>query len=241
MTIGARIRRSPRASSFVRSSGMMILVISAASVCSAGITPMDLFDSGDELLTRDTVSGLDWLDLTQAQGLSFDDVVDGVDGWKDLGFSDAANSEIHDLFLQIEPTAPEPFDGLPKADPASRNLAKRVNALLGPTGMDGNMEFTLGFSGTPAGLDQVAAPFVDVFDVTDLESDVFINIVNTRPRATDSADPDFGHWLVRPVPEPAFDLLRGASLATLAALAVRRRRRSGRSSSRSEESAANIT
>jgi hypothetical protein len=203
----------------------MIAVVTAACVCSADIITTDLFEPGDQLLTADTVSGLEWLDLTQSAGLSFDAVTGGAGGWTDLGFSHATNSEIRDLFLQIEPLAPEPFDAFARQDAASRSLATQVNALLGPTGSVDTEEFTLGLSGTFAGVDQVAAPFVSVLDPADPDSEIVVNVFETDPVATDAADPASGHWLVRPLPEPSFELLRAASLVTLVTLAVERRRR----------------
>ena len=103
MKVAARLRRKRRTSSFVRSSGIIISVITAAWVSNADIMAMDLFEAGDQLLTRDTASGVDLLDVGESVDLSFDDVTSGVGGWSDLGFSHATNSELRDLFHEIEP------------------------------------------------------------------------------------------------------------------------------------------
>ncbi len=47
---------------------------------SATLTEVDLVDVGDGLVTRDDVTGLDWLDLTQTLDISFDDIEGGAGG-----------------------------------------------------------------------------------------------------------------------------------------------------------------
>ena len=49
-----------------------------ASLASAALSSSDWRESGDGLLTVDSVTGLAWLDLTQTSGLSFDAVVAGT-------------------------------------------------------------------------------------------------------------------------------------------------------------------
>jgi len=49
-----------------------------ASFASAALSSSDWRESGDGLLTVDSVTGLAWLDLTQTSGLSFDAVVAGT-------------------------------------------------------------------------------------------------------------------------------------------------------------------
>jgi hypothetical protein len=49
-----------------------------ATVATATIIEVDLLTPGDALVTRDTATGLDWLDLTQTLGLSVNDIRAGA-------------------------------------------------------------------------------------------------------------------------------------------------------------------
>ena len=64
----------------------------------------ELLNSG--AVTRDTVSGLDWLDLTVTAGLSYDDVVEGAGGWYPNGWRHAFHDEICDLYSQFSGSTP---------------------------------------------------------------------------------------------------------------------------------------
>lgn len=65
----------------------------------ASLLPVDLFAAGDALLTRDTETGLEWLDLTPTAGLSYDDVAGGAGGWIAMGFRVARQSQVNTLYL----------------------------------------------------------------------------------------------------------------------------------------------
>jgi hypothetical protein len=82
--------------------------LAAALVVGAMIAPQsaqaalfarDLNSVGDGLLTQDTATGLDWLDVTQTKGRSYDEVVAGVGGYTtQKGFRFATSSEVSRLF-----------------------------------------------------------------------------------------------------------------------------------------------
>lgn len=65
----------------------------------ADLISADLLLPGDGLITRDTATGFDWLDLDQTRGLSFNDLMrSGAGGWAELGFSVARRAGISRLF-----------------------------------------------------------------------------------------------------------------------------------------------
>jgi Thrombospondin type 3 repeat len=68
---------------------------------------LDLFTSGDGLVTRDSDRGLDWLDVTATGGVSFNDIVADVGGWASRGFRHATGTELCRL-LSIHAAAPLP-------------------------------------------------------------------------------------------------------------------------------------
>ena len=78
--------------------GMLGLSVSTASAALVGV---DLLTSGDQLITRDTVNGFDWLDVTETLNLSYDDVINGVGNtWVSGGWRHATTSEVSDFFLE---------------------------------------------------------------------------------------------------------------------------------------------
>lgn len=57
---------------------------------------------GDELLTRDTRTGLDWLDVPATRRLSVLEVLAGAGGWTSNGFRYATLDEIRDLLASFQ-------------------------------------------------------------------------------------------------------------------------------------------
>lgn len=64
--------------------GMAALL--AGGMAHAALVKKDLFAPGDGLVTLDTATNLEWLDLTATQGLSVDAVLGGAGGWVNDGF-----------------------------------------------------------------------------------------------------------------------------------------------------------
>lgn len=60
----------------------------------AELIGVDLFTSGDSLLTRDTDTNLEWLDLSQTLNLSYDRIEADVEGWKSPGFQHASRDDV---------------------------------------------------------------------------------------------------------------------------------------------------
>jgi hypothetical protein len=59
---------------------------------------VDLFAPGDALVTRDTDTGLDWLDVPLTTNLSFDQVQGGAGGWIAAGWRYATEAEVCHLW-----------------------------------------------------------------------------------------------------------------------------------------------
>jgi len=82
----------------------------------AALVPADLNTPGDGLITRDTVTGLEWLDVTETAGLSYNNAL--TSSLIDLGFRYADNNEVTQLFNQA-------FDGYIMTDPTGGNSDTR--------------------------------------------------------------------------------------------------------------------
>ena len=75
-----------------------LIMFSAADV-KATLTPVDAWEIGDGKLTRDTETGLDWLNLTITNGLSINDILIGNYGnLLDHGFQWAMDDDVITLF-----------------------------------------------------------------------------------------------------------------------------------------------
>lgn len=89
----------------------LFTVFSIFSVSKAAIISVDWRDTGDNLITRDTVSDLDWLDLTETNNMSYNTVVTQLGMGKQFdGFRYATAAEVVTLWsrfgIDLEASAP---------------------------------------------------------------------------------------------------------------------------------------
>ncbi len=81
---------------------MVMSILAFASPATSELIEADLAAPGDALITRDTETGLDWLDLTETTGLSYDDVGAGSGNtWAANGWRHATTPEVCDLLLKL--------------------------------------------------------------------------------------------------------------------------------------------
>ncbi len=114
------------------------LIAAAAAAGSAGpasadLISVDLLTAGDGLLTRDTSTGLEWLDLTETTSLSVDDVLANVGGWKDLGFVHATSAQVTTLFENSASGSPNVGSSRTRTTGATYDGAVNLLSLLGET------------------------------------------------------------------------------------------------------------
>ncbi len=98
----------------LRTGGLLIAVLATgilvAPAAQAKLLEVDLNTPGDALVTRDTDTGLDWLDLTESIGLSFDQVEADVGGFISDGWRHATGAEVCALFAAAD-AEPSPCPG----------------------------------------------------------------------------------------------------------------------------------
>ena len=80
------------------SGAVCICLVVASFNTGAALVSVDLNTLGDGLITRDTVTSLEWLDVTETAGMSYDNSL--TSGLLDLGFRYANNDEVTLLFNQ---------------------------------------------------------------------------------------------------------------------------------------------
>lgn len=115
-----------------------LLSFMATGFSNAALSVEDLLASADGLITHDSDTGLDWLDVSATQGLSYENVVDGEGGWAALGFRHATATEVCAL---LSAHAVAPASGCPtgnvavtdRFDSASYSRVVAFQALLGAT------------------------------------------------------------------------------------------------------------
>lgn len=96
---------------------------------SAALVERDLFVSGDGSITRDTQTGLDWLDLARTSRLGFQDILSGAGGWSDRGFRHATGGEVCGLFSSYA-IAPSPCPGPESANSSETENIEAVRRLV---------------------------------------------------------------------------------------------------------------
>ena len=172
---------------------LIAVAILGAHRAQAELLEVDLNTPGDALVTRDTDTGLDWLDLTESTNLSFDQVEADVGGFISDGWRHATGAEVCTLFASVgaEPSpCPGGFvGGLPCC------------ALFGLVDLIGFIWITNQFSSfglyddgdpsQPGGVGFAEAVFIFGTGWTEVRDD---------QRASDLASPTEGNFLVRPSP-----------------------------------------
>jgi hypothetical protein len=176
----------------------------------AGATLIELDDAvfGPGSITRDTDTGLDWLDVPISAGRSYDDVsVQFGTGGDFDGFRYATKAEVQALMIGVGITS---ISGSP---PNQESYAPAV-MLQGLVGETTPME-TLGVNGDVYSVGSHFGTRIDRADAAQTAQAEDFEV-----RMFDDEVGSFGHWLVRPVPEPSTLLLVASGLTAMA----RRRR-----------------
>ena len=176
---------------------LLIAVLAAgilvAPAAQAGLLEIDLNAPGDALVTRDTDTGLDWLDLTESTNLSFDQVEADVGGFISDGWRHATGAEVCALLAAVD-AEPSPCPGNLVILPCC-SLVNLID-LLGITFVSFNLSSARGLydDGDPS-----APGGVGFAEATLLFSSPRA-AVHDDQRASDLASPSEGHFLVRPSP-----------------------------------------
>lgn len=201
-TAAPRSRRCRRTAPIAILAGLLL-----ATPAGAVLIAQDLSAPGDELLTLDSDTNLQWLDLTETAGLSYDDIIGGAGGYLAAGFSFATTTQVATLWADagIVDTSGTPIVG-------NRAAADLLLSLLGCTsGCGSGSDAQQG----QAEFDPVQADLNGPYILLGGGGTAAANINPGFSQARDFSSPTLGNFLVRPVPEPSTGLLVGGGLLVL--------------------------
>lgn len=156
---------------------------------------MDLLTQGDGLVTRDTQSGLEWLDTTLTFGFTYDDILNGVgNSWYAEGWRFATTSEVSAMVYDYAGVSVG-CGGCPSYASISESTASWLIGLFGanPNGWI-NAYFDDGPESVHVG--QFSVSYNQNF------SQYLIAVEAPNGIARTVSSPELGSALVRPVPIP---------------------------------------
>jgi hypothetical protein len=198
------------------SGALIVAGLSASAAMATTLSSANLNAPGDGLLTRDSATLLEWLDVTATTGLSRLDILNDVGGWITAGFRLATRAEVFTLWSDHGFPV---IDG--SYDTANDPFFASFVALVGQTLNNGSVEGVVGYSADSPGPGGAFIPQV----LHDLQADgdgTALILGGATGEAT--ASNLVGSWLVREytVAAPASLGMFGIALAGLA-VGVRRR------------------
>jgi hypothetical protein len=204
------------------------LVIFCNTSAHAEFVSIDLLAPGDGLVTHDTVTGLDWLDLTFTIGVDPQEIWDGALGLADDGWRHATTAEVCDLLGALG-TAPPTCPGAGYLDDYA---GAQALDLLGITIQRSQPygDGTLYLDELWGVFDDEGAQNPDLIGLAELSVDThssgwvntFVGVYEDGGRIV-SLSSDKGNFLVRPVPEPSTPVQLAAGAMMLATLGWRHR------------------
>lgn len=197
----------------------------ASTPVSATLIEVDLYGPGDALITRDTETGLDWLDVTEAHGLSYDEVMSGSGGWIEGGWRYANTAEVCDILTKLG-TEPSPCPGIRSE---AGDAGQRALDLLGYTDTWGGgpgetvPTFWAFFEDDP-GDPALGEVEISVYYQSNGNISTWAGVLTDYKNPGETGD---SHLLVKtsPIPEPCTGLLLAAGLLALAIQGPARRSR----------------
>lgn len=189
---------------YISISSVLLLGFAVSSLANASLIVRDWKAAGDNALTLDTATKLEWLDLTYTAGMSYKQVSSALSPAGAFGgFRYATVNDVTTLFSDA---------GIPDIGLRTAANYTPVNNLLG---LEGKLVSLAGggwshaITGTPAGPNE---QYYSVLQLV-LGSPPFVGIAlpGICCVATNAVSPDTGSWLVRPmsVSEPPTFLLVG--------------------------------
>lgn len=202
---------------------VLVTVFSVPMIANAALVEVDWQITGDYLITRDTISGLDWLDLTETNNMSRNYVLTQLgsggqfDGWRY-----ASSAETVALWanfgVDLSTTPLGPTSGL---DPSIVIAAETLGGILDEPSLP---YWTLGLTSDNNPMNTFHYARLGALYISDFNWTIFSG-VDGEYIATYDANEVTSHYLVQtsPVPVPAAVWLFGSGLLGLISVAKRKK------------------
>ena len=206
---------------------LFIILSTLALDTSAALISGDWMSTGDNLITHDTETGLEWLDLTETKKMNYNYISSQLgSGGEFEGFRYATKNEMDSLFLAFDLPldAAAHINSEPAGDPAILNF----NSIMGETLDDSGVYGTYGIIGevSTEGAHHYLGVAYDYYNGVNLysTSTIYSSIPDDAIWDDPTSSIDYGgigSFLVRPavVPVPAAVWLFGSGLIGLIGLA----------------------
>jgi hypothetical protein len=211
------------------------LVCSASNV-GAALVQRDFSMSGDNLVTFDSTSNLEWLDVSVTVGMSYQAVL-GSSYVTTYGFRYATGAELIALYdhaggdgsYYVPRTPDGNVNGVPSAgnyDAASLLIAIMgcTSDVLGQLCDQAEQDWHIGMYGPEVVGAMQSASIVDAFNAPDSRAGTAAMWLDFSDTVPGRAQTDQGSYLVRAVPVPATVWLFGSGLVWLYGMSRKRRR-----------------
>ena len=197
---------------------LAVMLASFVSTAQATLMTEDLSAPGDGLLTLDTSTGLDWLNLTLTKGVSYNDVFSGFNGFTTIfGFSYATVAEVGQLISDAGVVQGNIWGYWDFSNPyylASYSLANQLGITYP---FDGLSTYAIGVTGMTNSQGTHELAVIGYNNHADS-----ISFQDVGSTGDSSSNISYGSFLVRDsaplpstIPEPSQILLFGAGLAGL--------------------------
>ncbi len=201
----------------------LTLAVLAAGSARADLIEGDLVSSGDGLITKDTATGLEWLDLTATLDESVDDVTAGS-YYTTHGFTHATNAQIETLFLHAAAGATLNDDSGSMSTVPNGTAVDTLLDLLGQTGSSAEAAGTFLYGMGWAGDGPTSYYWSPWYGKLSGSTFGYLMTGADAGYGSGSAWSDMGHYLVRAVPEPTTATLLALGLLLVFGRARRLRR-----------------
>ena len=188
--------------------GLLVAVLLVAQSAHAILQSADLITVGDGLITFDTDTNLEWLDVTETVGLSYNDIVlGGAGGYTALGFVFANETQVATLWANA---------GIVDTTGAPGTVLNRpgVDLLLGMMGCTFNCGGNQGHQ-AQSEFDPAQAALLNPLLQQAGGGVGIADLVSFTNNDRDFSSATLGNYLVRPVPEPTTALLMIGGLVGL--------------------------
>lgn len=220
----------------LRATGLILAAFLYVMPAQAALITADLVPgTGDALLTVDTATQLEWLDVTATVGQSYAGVLSGQ-YVSPLGFRFASASEVETLWLNAGAGGSFTNNVGSNITPANFDAAVLLVDLMGCTshlvgdlcdGMQQNWHIAM-YGDPPSSPELVDAAVVDYFGPPDSRAGGAAMWLDFGPTVDLLSRPDVGSYLVRAVPEPSTALLISLGLVIMVATRHQHPRQSAR-------------